>query len=96
MVYRQKIKCTKYQLKEEIRKAWPNINKIWLKLVNQDRLSPTQMKLWKKCLYHYAVLNTLIAQFIPMLVISPKTSVVERGYSELSKHGYFIPISALH
>lgn len=59
-VYPQKIMSAEYQLMDEMRKAWPSIDKVWLKLVNQEGLPPIHLKLAKYLLHHYAVLYILL------------------------------------
>lgn len=59
-VYPWKIMSAEYQLMDEMRKAWPSIDKVWLKLVNQEGPPPTHLKLAKHLLHHYAVLYILL------------------------------------
>ena len=83
--YPKKIDCSEDELKVEFEKAWPLINRIWMKHVNLCKEKHVnQLGVWKEVISHHTTEFPSFVKLIQiMIATSPNTSDVERGYSQL-------------
>ena len=80
--YPKKIDCSEDELKVEFEKAWPFINRMWMKHVNLCKEKHVnQLGVWKEVISHHAIEFPSFVKLIQiMIATSPNTPDVERGY----------------
>ena len=67
IAYPPEINSTENDMKEEFKKAWSSINKLWLKSVNKGEVS--QLKFWKEFLhFSYAIQFLSFSQLVQIVI----------------------------
>ena len=81
------IDCTEAELTEELRKAWPVIDSLWMaenNLARTNNRKPEQIACWKKQQNEHFTELPNVVRLIQILVATPaNTSPLERSYTKL-------------
>ena len=87
LYYPAKLECDEKQLKEQIEKAWPQVNSLWFKERNAAKAAkrePSQNTVWENFHQQYYSEFPDVCEFILIMKSTPaNTGPLERSYTKL-------------